>query len=48
MDDIGERVDILEQRTKDLIRIILYMAKQTRVLDPGLCDRCLESLNTIG
>ena len=41
---LEERCDLLDSRCKDLLRMVLFLAKEARVLDPGLCERSMESL----
>lgn len=41
---LEERCDLLDNRCKDLLRMVLFLAKEARVLDPGLCERSMESL----
>ena len=41
---LEERCELLEGRYKDLFRMVLFLAKEARVLDPGLCERSMESL----
>lgn len=42
---LEERCELLEGRYKDLFRMVLFLAKEARVLDPGLCERSMESLD---
>lgn len=41
---LEERCACLDGRVKDLMRMVLFLAKEARVLDPGLCERSLGSL----
>lgn len=41
---LEEKSELLDSRCKDLMRMILFVAKEARVLDPGLVERSLESL----
>ena len=41
---LEERCDLLDSRSNDLLRMVLFLAKEARVLDPGLCERSMESL----
>ena len=41
---LEERCELLDSRCKDLLRMLLFLAKEARVLDPGLCERSMESL----
>ena len=41
---LEEKSVLLDSRCKDLMRMTLFIAKEARVLDPGLVDRSLESL----
>lgn len=40
--------ELLDSRCKDLMRMILFIAKEARVLDPGLVERSIESLERRG
>lgn len=44
VDDLEADVDLLDRRCKDLLRMVLMVAKEARGLDPGVVDRSLESL----
>lgn len=41
---LEEQTELLDARCKDLLRMVLMVAKEARVLDPGVVDRSLESL----
>lgn len=41
---LEERCDLLDSRCKELLRMVLFLAKEARVQDPGLCERSMESL----
>jgi hypothetical protein len=41
---LEERCDLLDSRCKDLLRMVLFLAKEARELDPGLCEKSMESL----
>ena len=41
---LEEKSVLLDSRCKDLMRMILFIAKEARVLDPGLVERSMESL----
>lgn len=43
---LEEKSELLDSRCKDLMRMILLIAKEARVLDPGLVDRSMESLDS--
>ena len=45
---LEEKSELLDSRCKDLMRMILFIAKEARILDPGLLERCLESLGKKG
>ena len=38
---LEERCELLDSRCKDLLRMLLFLAKEARVLDPGLCERSM-------
>lgn len=42
-----KRIETLEARNKDLLGLILYIGKEARVLDAGVVQRSLESLNKL-
>ena len=44
VENLEADVELLDSRCKDLLRLVLMIAKEARVLDPGLCERSLESL----
>ena len=41
---LEEKSELLDSRCKDLMRMILFVAKEARVLDPGLVERSMVSL----
>ncbi len=41
---LESRCELLEGRYKDLFRMVLFLARETGVLDEGLCERSMESL----
>ena len=41
---LEEKSKLLDSRCKDLMRMILFIAKEARGLDPGLVERSMESL----
>lgn len=41
---LESRCELLEERYKDLFQMLLFLAKEARVLDLGLCERSMESL----
>lgn len=43
---LEERCELLEGQYNDLFRMVLFLAKEARVLDPGLCERSMESLGS--
>ncbi len=45
---LEEKSVLLDSRCKDLMRMILFIAKEARVLDPGLVERSIESLGKKG
>lgn len=43
---LESRCEQLEDRYKDLFQMLLFLAKEARVLDdPGLCERSMQSLD---
>ena len=44
---LEKRIETLEARNKDLWGLILYIGKEARVLDAGVVQRSLESLNKL-
>lgn len=42
---LESRCELLEDWYKDLFQMLLFLAKEARVLDPGLCERSMESLS---
>lgn len=44
---LESRCGLLEERYKDLFQMLLFLAKEARVLDPGLCERSMESLRDV-
>ena len=42
---LEDRVALLESKVKELFQLMLFFAKETHILDPGLVDRSLESLH---
>ena len=47
IDSLEKRTSLLESRCKELIQMLLYVCKETHVLDPSLVNRSLESLKRI-
>ena len=47
IDSLEKRTSLLESRCKELIQMLLYVCKETQVLDPSLVNRSLESLKRI-
>ena len=47
IDSLEKRTSLLECRCKELIQMLLYVCKETQVLDPSLVNRSLESLKRI-
>lgn len=45
---LEEKSELLDSRCKDLMRMILFIAKEARILDPGLVERSMESLGKKG
>jgi hypothetical protein len=45
--ELEKRIETLEARNKDLWGLILYIGKEARVLDAGVVQRSLESLNKL-
>lgn len=41
---LEKRTSLLESRYKELLQMLLFVCKETHVLDPGLVNRSLESL----
>lgn len=41
---LEDKEKLLDARCKDLFRMVLFVAKEARVLDPGLVERSMESL----
>lgn len=41
---LESRCELLEGRYKDLFRMVLFLARETGVLDEGLCERSMGSL----
>ena len=41
---LEDKEKLLDTRCKDLMRMILFIAKEARVLDPGLVESSMESL----
>ena len=44
---LEKRIETLEARNKDLLGLILYIGKEACVLDAGVVQRSLESLNKL-
>ena len=44
---LEKRTSLLEGRCKELLQMLLYVCKETYVLDPSLVNRSLESLKRI-
>lgn len=44
---LERRVAELEERYKDLFSMVLFLAKETKVLDERLCERSLGSLGKV-
>ena len=41
---LEDRVALLESKVKELFQLILFLAKETHILDSDLVDRSLKSL----
>ncbi len=41
---LEKRTSLLESRNKELLQMLLFLCKETHVLNPGLVNRSLENL----